>query len=574
MTAGLFATDPVVMGPYRLLGRLGGGGMGQVYLGASPGGRLVAVKVIRPELAADEEFRARFGREVTAARKVSGMFTAVLIDAETDGPVPWLATAYVAGPPLSTAVRESGPLPLASLLPLAAGLTEALSAIHAAGLVHRDLKPSNVLLAADGPRVIDFGIAHAVEASALTETGAVMGSPGYMAPEQAQGQAVGPASDIFSLGAVLAYAAAGRAPFGGGPAAALLYRVVNAAPDLTGVPRELRSVIERCLAKDPAARPSLSDVLSELGGQLIPADWLPTAIADRLTDYQPGGRLAPADTTGVRAATAASELAEGSRGVTEPPAAGAAGAPPAGRRGRLVAAGAGAVALVTAVILAILLSSGTGSPGRPPNGAAPSLLTYPAGRTPGANGAASGAAKAAAEHGSPTPPRPAGLATARHPGAVPAGGSQSGGTGTGTAPSPTAAGTGTSPSSPTPAATRHTTPAASPPASATGAGPTGTTSSNGVVSATDGIVYSCSNYPVSTGPSDTVSVTMVNNTSDTLTVYYVETSTYAGLTGSAAAGTTSWTLVTGGVYQIYDLYGGRGCLGVVKINGPGTITIS
>ena len=206
--------EPELIGPYRVRGRLGTGGMGRVYLGLSPGGRSVAVKVIRADLAQDAEFRARFRREVAVARKVSGLFTAPVIDADVDGPVPWLATAYVPGPSLADAVSEHGPLPAASVLALARGLAEGLSAIHAAGVVHRDLKPANVLLAEDGPRVIDFGISRAVEASALTHTGLVVGSPGFMSPEQAEGREVGPPSDIFSLGAVLAFAATGQGPFG------------------------------------------------------------------------------------------------------------------------------------------------------------------------------------------------------------------------------------------------------------------------------------------------------------------------------------------------------------------------
>src|SRR5437773_1275053 len=208
--------DPQLIGPYRLRGRLGAGGMGRVYLGLSPGGRSVAVKVIRADLAQDAEFRARFRREVAVARTVSGLFTAPVIDADVEGPVPWLATAYVPGPSLADAVTEHGPLPAASVLALARGLAEALSAIHAAGVVHRDLKPANVLLAGDGPRVIDFGISRAVEASALTHIGLVVGSPGFMSPEQAEGREVGSPSDIFSLGAVLAFAATGRGPFGSG----------------------------------------------------------------------------------------------------------------------------------------------------------------------------------------------------------------------------------------------------------------------------------------------------------------------------------------------------------------------
>ena len=234
--------DLQVIGPYRLLGRLGGGGMGQVFLGLSAGGRLVAVKVIRPELAADPEFRARFRREVAAARKVSGLFTAAVVDADVDGPVPWLATAYVAGPSLAEAVTDHGPLPAASVLALAAGLAESLTAIHAAGVVHRDLKPSNVLLAEDGPRVIDFGIFHAAEATSLTRAGLVMGSAGFMSPEQAEGGDVGPPSDVFSLGAVLAFAAAGEGPFGTGSTAALVYRVVHSRANLGGVPGAGRAV--------------------------------------------------------------------------------------------------------------------------------------------------------------------------------------------------------------------------------------------------------------------------------------------------------------------------------------------
>ena len=209
MVTELRAGDPRSAGRFRLLGRLGAGGMGQVFLGRSAGGRLVAVKVIRPELAGDPGFRARFAREVAAAQKVSGLFTALVVDADADGPMPWLATAYVAGPSLAEAVEAHGPLPEASVLTLAAGLAEGLEAIHAAGVVHRDLKPSNVLLADDGPRVIDFGISRAAEASVLTQSGTVMGSPGFMSPEQAEGREVGPPGDVFSLGAVLAFAAIG-----------------------------------------------------------------------------------------------------------------------------------------------------------------------------------------------------------------------------------------------------------------------------------------------------------------------------------------------------------------------------
>ena len=273
MAEDLLPSDPESVGPYRLIRRLGTGGMGQVYLASSPGGRLVAVKVIRPELAADPGFRSRFAREVRAARSVSGMFTAPVVDADADGQPPWLATAYVPGPSLRDAVAEHGPLPPDVVLTLAAGLAEALVAIHAAGLVHRDLKPSNVLLAGDGPRVIDFGISQAADASVLTQTGAIMGSPGYFSPEQAEGRPVGPPGDVFSLGAVLAFAASGEGPFGTGPAVALAFRVVNSAPNLSGVPEQLRPMIERCLVKDPAARPTPAELLASLAAGHAEPQW-------------------------------------------------------------------------------------------------------------------------------------------------------------------------------------------------------------------------------------------------------------------------------------------------------------
>jgi len=258
--------DPARIGPYRLVEVLGGGGMGRVYLGRSAGGRPVAVKVIRPELAADAEFRGRFRQEVAAARRVNGFYTAVVVDADADGPVPWLATAHVDAPSLEDAVRDGGPLPAASLAGLAAGLAEGLAAIHAVGLVHRDLKPSNVLLAADGPRIIDFGIAWMAEAPSLTAVGLLIGSPGFLSPEQAEPEReVGPASDVFNLGALLCYAATGRGPWGAGYVTTLLYRVVHEEPDLAGVPREIRDLVARCLAKDPARRPTPAQILAELG---------------------------------------------------------------------------------------------------------------------------------------------------------------------------------------------------------------------------------------------------------------------------------------------------------------------
>ena len=270
--------DPPQIGPYRLVGRLGTGGMGKVFLGRSAGGRLVAVKVIRDELAGDADFRARFRREVAGARLVSGIYTAPVVNADLDGPVPWLATAYVAGPSLLAAVAGYGPLPAVSVRALAAALAEGLDAIHAAGVIHRDLKPANVLLAADGPRIIDFGIARAAEATALTQTGLVMGSPGFMSPEQAEGRGVGPPTDVFSLGAVLTFAATGEGPFGTGSLAAIIYRIVHGAPEVDKVPEPVRAVVERCLAKDPGQRPTPADLLAELGGADLAEDWLPAPI--------------------------------------------------------------------------------------------------------------------------------------------------------------------------------------------------------------------------------------------------------------------------------------------------------
>ncbi len=270
--------DPRHIGPYRLLGQLGSGGMGRVFLGLSAGGRRVAVKVIRPALAADPEFRVRFRREVAAARMVNGLFTALVIDADVDDVAPWLATAYVAGPSLAQAVRNNGPLPVDSVLALAAGLAESLAAIHAVGVVHRDLKPSNVLLAEDGPRVIDFGISLAAEATSLTNAGFVVGSPGFMSPEQAQGGRVGPPSDMFSLGAILAFATTGEGPFGSGSTAALVYRIVHSPPDLGRLPSHVRPLVERCLAKDPSQRPVAADFLVEAGAVQPVTGWLPEPV--------------------------------------------------------------------------------------------------------------------------------------------------------------------------------------------------------------------------------------------------------------------------------------------------------
>jgi serine/threonine protein kinase len=287
----LAADDPRVIGEYRLRAQLGAGGMGRVYLGLSPAGRAVAIKVVHPELASDAAFLRRFGQEVAAARAVSGIYTAPVVASGLNERPPWLATAFVPGPPLDQVVEENGPLPEQALWPLLGGLVEALQAIHACGVVHRDLKPANVLLATDGPRVIDFGIARAADGTSLTAAGVVFGTPGYMSPEQAEGLDAGPASDVFALGCVIAYAATGTGPFGTGTAAAVMYRVVHAEPVLDAVPPRLREVVAACLAKDRAARPAprtlagmISSRLDATGPSAV-AFW-PPAVARLIGAYQ------------------------------------------------------------------------------------------------------------------------------------------------------------------------------------------------------------------------------------------------------------------------------------------------
>jgi hypothetical protein len=378
----LRAGDPVAVGPYKLLGRLGAGGMGQVYLAKSPGGRLVAIKLIRPELAEERGFRTRFAGEIAAARNVSGIYTAAVVDADADAELPWMATVYVPGPSLTDAVEDNGPLPVQSVLALAAGLAEALEAIHRAGLVHRDMKPSNVLLAADGPRVIDFGISRALERSMMTTTGMVLGSPGFMSPEQAKGEQAGQPADVFSLGAILAYAATAAGPFGTGPTPALLYRVVREEPDLTGVPDRLRPIIQQCLAKDPAERPTPVALLESLSGDVgvLAGEWLPPAIADGMSRYDPtrstplppslrepdSGEAEPAaaaDEPGSRAAVA------GAAGLAAAGALAAGAEPPGPVPGTPVPAAAGSARAVRATPPpGTELAAGTPLPGAPVSG--------------------------------------------------------------------------------------------------------------------------------------------------------------------------------------------------------------
>jgi serine/threonine protein kinase len=252
--------DPRQVGPFRLLGRLGAGGMGRVFLGTSLGGRKVAVKIVHPHYADDPEFRRRFAREVATARQVGGFHTAAVVGADPDANPPWMATAYIAGPSLADAIAQRGPLDEAGVRQLGAALAEGLTAIHDCGLIHRDLKPGNVILADDGPRIIDFGIAKGADTTALTQSSAVIGTLRYMSPEQLNGQDLTPQSDVFALGTVLAYAATGHDPFAGPTMPAVITRILTGLPDLAPLTGDLRGIIADCLAKDPSHRPSPGDL--------------------------------------------------------------------------------------------------------------------------------------------------------------------------------------------------------------------------------------------------------------------------------------------------------------------------
>jgi eukaryotic-like serine/threonine-protein kinase len=358
----LGAEDPRWIGDFRLLGRLGEGGMGRVYLARSKRGRTVAVKAVQNELARQPDFRRRFAQEITAARKVGGEWTAPVLDADTEAETPWVATGYIAGPSLAEVVDEQfGPLPVESVMALASGLVRALHDIHRAGLVHRDLKPSNVLITIDGPRVIDFGIARALDsavqsAGGLTRTGALVGSPGFMSPEQVRGLQTTPASDIFCLGAVLAYAATGRMPFGTADSGvhALLFRIAEEEPELSGLDGPLLDLVAACLAKPPAERPTLEALLERTEGGLK-GTWLPGEVLAQLgrhavqlldsedpeTVEQPGQAAAGTAPAGAApggmtpggmapAGTAAAGTAPGGTPSTPPPGPSAPSTPPHG----------------------------------------------------------------------------------------------------------------------------------------------------------------------------------------------------------------------------------------------------
>ncbi|WP_078066789.1 serine/threonine-protein kinase [Streptomyces jeddahensis] len=427
--------DPQAIGAYRLLARLGAGGMGQVYLARSDRGRTVAVKLVRRELAEQEEFRSRFRLEVQAARRVGGQWTAPVLDADTEAAIPWVATGYVAGPSLGAVVsRDHGALPERSVRILAAGLAHALKDIHAAGLIHRDLKPSNVLVTIDGPRVIDFGIARALETvtdGGLTRTGALVGSPGFMAPEQVRGDRITPACDVFCLGSVLAYAATGQLPFGTANSGvhALMFRIAQEEPDLDRLPERLTDLVRDCLRKDPAARPSLDDILDRTGAQDTVGDgrardpWLPSALVARLGRH--AVRLLETENpegAGAGAAAAAGPAGPARpAGVPQGDAAGTPGADPAGawRYGSAAASGA------TAAAAAAQGGDTTAAPGAGPAAAHPAGHDGAPAAVPGPRPAeALGAAPAGTQ--GPTPAGGHGSGPAGAQGSAPAGSAPAG----------------------------------------------------------------------------------------------------------------------------------------------------
>ncbi|MEV5646844.1 serine/threonine-protein kinase [Nocardia sp. NPDC052254] len=386
--------DPATIGPYRILGVLGAGGMGKVYLGRTAGGRTVAVKVVRPDLSGDPGFRTRFRREVGAARRITGTCAVAVLDADVDAERPWLATAYVAGLSLGEVIEQFGPLPEPALAPLAAGLGRALAEVHAAGVVHRDLKPSNVLLTVDGPRLIDFGIARAADdGGTLTTTGQIIGSPGYIAPEHISGEApVGPAADIFALGGVLVYAATGEGPFGTGDSINMLWRVMYEPPRLDAVPGDIGALAAACLDKDPGKRPTpeqiagITTAISDTGA--LPAAILEAigrrAMAvldlDHATALPPTAAPAPAARPAAQARFATTGVATGPPGVpsapspsparpmAHPPGAGTVHTPPqrnSPRRRTLVLAAAVVVVLGAVAAISTTLAFRSASANRP-----------------------------------------------------------------------------------------------------------------------------------------------------------------------------------------------------------------
>jgi hypothetical protein len=401
--------DPPAVGPFTVLARLGAGAMGTVYLARSAGGRPVAVKLVHPGLAADPAFRARFRREVAAARRVGGFWTAAVVDADVSAAAPWLATEYVPGPTLEEAVSGNGPLPEPALRVLAAGLAEALAAIHELGLVHRDLKPSNVLLAAGGPRLIDFGIARALENAAITVAGTVFGTPGYMAPEQAAGAEPGPPSDVYSLGAVLVFAATGTGPLGTGTPVELMSRAAAGRVTAGATPASLRALVTGCLNSDPAGRPRPRDIIAAAAAGGLPdgRSWLPAPVrtmAETLAvapyDYPaPSPAQAPSPAPAPAPPAMAGRL--GALPADQPASPGLAG--PAARPAPAGPARSGAAATGPAPAPAVPVPNGRAPHpdlharpdprSRPPAAAAPGVaVRYPSGAVPGTPGAAAGTA--------------------------------------------------------------------------------------------------------------------------------------------------------------------------------------
>ncbi|WP_432154912.1 protein kinase domain-containing protein [Streptomyces tricolor] len=399
----LRATDPRRIGPYDVTHRLGAGGMGEVYLARSRTGLRLAVKVVRAEHAEDRTFRARFRHEVRAARTVggAGTYTARVVDADTEAERPWMATEFVSGPNLRDAVLDHGALPGPAVRILAAALGEALAAIHAKGLVHRDLKPSNILLGPDGPRVIDFGIVRALEATALTRTGAVVGSVGYVSPEQIRnGGQVGPPSDVFSLGAVLAYAAAGREPFGEGQDSVVLLRILTRDFDLSGVPEGIRPLVASCLREDPLERPEPAEVVASAGftpktlrTAARPGWYGPAATAHPPTDDRPSGVEYLAPTPPPPAATPEPPLSNGAP-VPDPP---ATDTPPASAG--TSAAGTPSVSAGTPAPVTPSVSAGTPATGTP----SASASTPAVGTTPVSAGSPTGGTPSASAATTPSP---------------------------------------------------------------------------------------------------------------------------------------------------------------------------
>ena len=397
----LSGRDPSRIGGYVLLGRLGAGAMGRVYLGRSASGRLVAVKTIKSEFAGEADFRRRFAHEVAAAGRVSGVFTAAVVASDPEAEIPWLATAYIAAPSLEQLVRVCGPLPVPALRWLAAGCAEALESIHEAGLVHRDLKPSNVLVSADGPRVIDFGVARAAERVTVTATHQAVGTPAYMAPEQARDsrQTVA-ASDVFSLGSTLLFAATGHPPYAGDSVTDVLVRLATEPPDLTGLPEAVAELMLDCLERDPAARPTAAALLARVAAQMedgeeefrdapLPGDAL-ALIEEYRKEMRPSATATPAvgdatldSPTAVRDAAAARPAARAEVSASIPSAGAAGKGPPLStlwrsRFARIAVVTVVALAVGTALVwsgIAVGRSSGgrsqSAGPPPPPNGRPP-----------------------------------------------------------------------------------------------------------------------------------------------------------------------------------------------------------